>query len=90
MEMIIVVIMIIVIVMISFINNSCYSDLDSNFLNCYFLKFFCVIRFFFFNFIIFFFFIEIEFHDFSRLDASCLITRITSLKKLSFIIVFYF
>jgi hypothetical protein len=31
MEMIIVVIMIIVIVMISFINNSCYSDLDSNF-----------------------------------------------------------
>jgi hypothetical protein len=36
MEMIIVVIMIIVIVMISFINNSCYSDLDSNFLNCYF------------------------------------------------------
>jgi hypothetical protein len=61
MEMIIVVIMIIVIVMISFINNSCYSDLDSNFLNCYFLKFFCVIRFFFFNFIIYFFSLKLNF-----------------------------
>jgi hypothetical protein len=37
----------IIIIMISLINNSCDSDFDPYFLNCYFLKFFCVIRIFF-------------------------------------------
>jgi hypothetical protein len=64
-------------------NSGSYNNLDPYFLNCYFLKFFYMIRFFFLQFqpLIFNFF-RIELHDFSRLGASSLMTRVTNLKKL--------
>ena len=71
--------MIIVIVMILLINNCCGSDFDPYFLNCNFLKFFCMIRIFFSQFHhLIFIFLKIKFHGFSKLDALSLMTRVMS------------
>jgi hypothetical protein len=49
---IIVIVIVIVIMMVLLINNNSDSDFDPYFLNCYFLKSFCMIRIIFFNFIL--------------------------------------
>ena len=80
-----VVIIIIIIVMVLLINNSCDSDFDSHFLNCYFLKFSCMIEIFFFHVHhLIFNLLGIELHGFSRFDTLSLMTRVTSLKKLTY------
>jgi hypothetical protein len=71
-----------VMVMVLLINNSSDSDFECHFLNCYFLKSFCMIRPFFFQFHpLIFSFLEIRLHDFYRFDASSLMTWVMGLKS---------
>jgi hypothetical protein len=77
-----VVIIIIVIMIVSPIINNSDGDFDLYFLNCYFLKSFCMIRPFFFQFHpLIFSFLEIRLHDFYRFDASSLMTWVMGLKS---------
>jgi hypothetical protein len=68
--------------MVLFINNSCDSNSDHYFLNCYLKKNISMINFFFSISSLIFNFIGIELYDFSKLGASSLITQVTSLIKL--------
>jgi hypothetical protein len=69
------------IMMILLINNSSNSDFDPHSLNFHFLKFFCMIVFFFQFHPLIFNLLGIRFHDFSRLSVSGLMIRVMDLKS---------
>jgi hypothetical protein len=76
-----VVIIIIVIMIVSPIINNSDGDFDLYFLNCYFLKSFCMINSFFWFHHLIFNFLEFGLRDFSKLGVSSWKTRITGLKS---------
>ena len=80
-EILVVVIIIMVIVMILIINTNSNSDFDQLSLNCYFLKKFCLIEFFFQFYYLIYNLFGIDLHDFSKLSVSGLMIRVTNLKN---------
>jgi hypothetical protein len=70
--------------MVLLINNSCDSNSDHHFLNCYFKKKIVWLNFFFQFLLLIFNFIKIKLYNFSRLGASSLITQVTNLIKLTY------
>ena len=69
--------------MMILINNSSNNNFDLSSLNCYFFQSFCMVEILFFFLFHHFIFnlLEIEFHGFSKLSASGLMTLVIGLKS---------